>query len=137
MRRCLKYSLVKNFTGKTNRQTNGERKPFFLFEPHLGDACTGKEDSLSYIFILQEEKREGLGGVIMPAFCSYENICKLKTQEPQVRCKWNLLDICTTSTPFISKPFISKKVGVAINGQARGVFKKPPKNATKLTNSPL
>ena len=32
----------------------------------------------------------GVEGSSTPAFCRYENINKLKTQEPQVRCKWNL-----------------------------------------------
>ena len=45
---------------QANKQTNDERKPIFLFEPHLGVAYTGEGDSLQYIFILQEEKREGL-----------------------------------------------------------------------------
>ena len=36
-----------------NKQTNKRRKKtyFFLFDPHLGDACTSKEDSLSLSLI--------------------------------------------------------------------------------------
>ena len=39
------YGLGILFT-ETNKQTNEERKPIFLFEPHLGAAYTGEGDSL-------------------------------------------------------------------------------------------
>ena len=66
--------------------------------------------SLIYLYSSREMER-GVRGVIMPPLCCYENICKLKTQEPQPRFKWNLAGICTTSTPFISEKMRASMIG--------------------------
>ena len=61
--------------------------------------------SLIYLYSSKGKERgeEELRGDFTPAFSKYKNICKLKTQELQVRCKWNLHDICTVLAPLIYK----------------------------------
>ena len=71
MTRCLKYSLLKNFTWKTNRQTNGERKPFFFYLNHtwvtLAQArrTLSLSLSLSYMSLFLQRKRERGWGVLL------------------------------------------------------------------------
>ena len=78
-----------------------------------------RHGKLSLIYLYSSRGKE-IG--FTPTFCRYQNICKLKTQELQVKCKWNLHDICTTLAPFISK-----EMRVRMEGQARGTSKTTPK----------
>ena len=75
---CLREKQANKETTKANL--------FISFELHLSDVYTNKSDSLSYIFILKEQKKEGLGRGVMFDFGSYKNICKKKSQETQVKC---------------------------------------------------
>ena len=86
-----------------------------------------RHGGLSLIYLYSSRGKE-IG--FTPAFCRYGNICKLKTQELQVRCKWNFHHICTTLAPFISQ-----KTRVWMEGQARGASKTRPKNAMKFNKS--
>ena len=67
---------------------------------------------LSNISLFFKRKIRGVRGVIMPTFCCYKNICKLRTQKPQARFKWNLPDISTISTPSFSKKWGRRWLGV-------------------------
>ena len=74
-------------------------EPIFLIWTALGWSFR-RHGELSLIYLYSWRGKE-IGFTV--GFCRYGNICKLKTQELQVRCKWNLHDICTTLAPFISK----------------------------------
>ena len=114
---CLKDKLL------------GQKTDTAVYCPHTEGLwkVSAKSESwqggLSLIYLYSSRGKErGVRGVIMPAFCCYENICKLKTQEPEARFKWNLPDICTTSTPFISE-----KMKASMIGRWRGCIQKSTK----------
>ena len=79
--------------------------PIFLDLNRTWVTLTQARGTLSNIslFFNQKGKMGWGGGRVTPTFCRHENICKVKTWELKVRCKWNLNDICTTLAPFISQ----------------------------------
>ena len=89
------------------------------------------QGGLSLIYLYSSiGKVRGVRCVIMPAFCCYENICKLKTQEPQPKFKWNLPDILI----YVPPQHLSflKKWGRQWLGDRGGTSKNWPKNAQKI-----
>ena len=57
----------------------------------------------------------------------------MQTREIQVRCEWNLHDVCTTSTPFINKKWVGQWIVGCGGGELGEIYKKPWKNAVRLT----
>ena len=82
--------------------------------------------SLTYLYSSRGKER-GVRGIILTAFCCFENIWKLKTQKPQAICKWNLPDICTTSTPHISE-----KIRASMIERSRGCIQKFTKKSLEI-----
>ena len=60
-------------------------------------------------------------------FWCFESIWNLKTLELQVKRKWNLAQICTTWTPFVSQ-----KMRVSMNKRVRGRIQKTTKKCYKI-----
>ena len=120
------YDLCVLFT-ETSKQTNKRwKKTYFFIWTALGCRLHRRE-GLSPIYLYSSRGKErGAGGVIMPALCSYENICKLKTRNH----KLDVNETCLIYVPPQHLSFQKKWVWQLKGGQ--GVH---PKNHQKTVFS--